>query len=100
MNASMGVAAEALVLGIAGRAMGWNDQNFRPFSRSMTYFLGVDAVWPSRGSGAPIFTQASKSARMLSASLPLGGMAVSGFVCRIARTSLLRAGLPGTMIGP
>src|SRR5262245_21086017 len=73
-NESMGDLTQAAFFAAGGAAFFGltNDQNSRPFTRSISYFLGAAAALPSRGSGAPILTHASKSAMTLSASLPLG----------------------------
>ena len=58
----------------------WNAHQF--FASSLLYFFTTFAV-PSRGSGAPIFTQVSKSAITAAGSLPpllSGGIAKSLFV--------------------
>src|SRR5262245_29430132 len=94
------LAHAASFTGGAGVFLGaTNDQNERPFSMSMTYF-GAAGAAPSRGSGAPILTHASKSAITWSGSFSFGGIAVSLSLYRSARMSLLRSGLPGRMLGP
>ncbi len=101
MNASMGDFTHAAFFTAGGVCVfgGTNAQKVRPFSMSTSYFL-VTAAFPSRGSGAPIFTHASKSARTLSGSLPFGGIAVSLFLWLRPTMSGLRAELPGMMLGP
>ena len=52
---------------------GRNDQNSRPFARSIDGRAATPAG-PVLGSGAPILTQASKSATTASGSFALGGI--------------------------
>ena len=54
----------------------------------------------SRGSGAPIFTHASRSAICAALSFVFGGIFSSGSDQRIASISRLFSGSPATKLGP
>ena len=95
MNASTGFAPHALPFGsrltdgTEGRTTGRKDQNSRA--------LVVAA--PVRGSGAPIFTHASRSATAAAGSF-CSGMRSDSSACRTALISRLFSGSPGITAGP
>ena len=82
--------------------MGWKDQKAL-CSGLMTYAIALVAGWgalPSTGQGAPIFTQAVRSAISWSFNLPPSGIFSRSSVWLTARMRRLCSGLPGTMAGP
>src|SRR5579859_5064134 len=98
MKLSIGLLAqvESFTTGTAGLVRDCQDQWV--LLESDQAFSATEA---SRGSGAPIFIHASRSAIMLSGSLfPLGGIWRSGSVYRTALISRLCSGSPGRIAGP
>src|SRR5688500_8161220 len=85
-NASIGLANPD---GAVGREIGFRDHH------APSIFFGG-----SRGSGAPRLIHSSKSATSAGGSGFFGGILRSGSVRRIAFTSKLFSGSPGTITGP
>ena len=90
--------ALSLTGGVFGLTGGMNDQNLRPASRSILLLTGLPPL-TTRGSGAPILIHSAKLAATCRDSLSRGGI-FSLPTWRIACSSRLSAGLPGTITGP
>ena len=78
----------------------WNAQNCRPFCRSILLSGAFVEGIPSRGSGAPIFTQYFSASISASESLYFGGIWRSGSAWPIALMRRLFSGLPGSITSP
>src|SRR5689334_1285378 len=95
--ALLGQAASS-TLGGGVLLTGWNDQNWRPFSTSIVFFVTVTE--PSRGSGAPDAIHFSKSAITAALSFCFGGILRASSTCLSALRSRLLFTSPGTTAGP